>query len=130
MSTAPTLLRCWRDAQSVLHISLNGVEQAFRELDTSDDFNNPSQPIIFGSNNTGGEDFLGWINSIRVYRGGYLREHEASRLYAAKPSAFVMKFAGRVVNVNDKQSPKTVQCRSFSNILRNQILSPEYDCLN
>ena len=120
------LLRCWRDEDDVIRLSVNGEQDA--EFTMEGDLNNSSRPIVFGNGNGSNDHFKGWIHSVRVYSGNYLNQIEINRIYGAKASPFIMKFAGKIINVNDKQSPKTIECRSFGDLLNKQELTEDlYD---
>jgi len=120
----PNLIRVFRDGDNIVHVELNGFSEGSISYTTSLQPTG-SPDILFGCDTSGGNDYIGQIHQIRSYHGTSLTQSQADAIRQARPALYTMKLAGRIWNVDDKQTYKIAQASSFSKDIVKRKLSPE-----
>ena len=116
MTGAPVHIRVKRGGDNLIKAYVNGIEDISQSESAS--LQPTGTQMTFGDSlQTNTSAYKGYIHEVRFYSGTDLTEAEADKIRYTKPQPNIMKFAGRVWKITNKQTSKTVSCISHSQVI-------------
>lgn len=114
MTGSPVHIRCKRGMDNVIRVYVNGIEDITQTV-TQDLQPTVATNMIFGdSQPSTNDEYSGQIHEIKIYTGTDLTESQAEKIRWVKPIAQYMKFAGRIVKIQNTQTTRKAICESNS----------------
>lgn len=125
VAAEPTLIRVFRDADEVIHLEVNGEPDGTLLKTGSLQPQSGSADLIFGNGKDNNDHYNGLIHQERTYIGTVLTQSQADTIRQSRPNLTIMKFAGLIWDVQDKESFKIARCDSHSKDLVKRKLSED-----